>query len=116
LKGRDHYLYFTIGCTVIALGSIGMTYFFPFRENKSNKSQIMANSFTDSKLDLSEPDYNPHSYHGNPKNGNLMKSTNEEPLLDSSEEDDVKKEKKTKKDGKNQNKEQTIDDTTLSFE
>ncbi len=77
----------------------------------------MGNSFTDSKLDLTEPDYNPHSYHGNPKNGNLMKSTNEEPLLDSSEEDDVKKEKKkTKKDGKNQNKEQTIDDTTLSFE
>ena len=84
LKGKDQYLYFTIGCTVIALGSIGMTYFFPFRETKSNKSQIMDNNLSNSNLNLSQPDYNPHSYRGNPKNENLMRTLNDEPLLDSS--------------------------------
>ena len=116
LKSQDEYLYFTIGCTVIAFLSIGMTYFFPFRENKSNNTQMFMS--TGSKLDLTQPDYNPNSYHGNPKA--LKLTMNDEPLLDSSQEDeDLKKDKKPtdKNNGKKaHNKSQTIDDTTLSFE
>lgn len=92
-----------------------MTYFFPFRENKSGGSQM--NVSRASQMDISQPDYNPNSYHGNPRA--LRKSMNDEPLLDSSEEGDLKKEKKPtdKKNGKKApNKSQTIDDTTLSFE
>ncbi len=92
-----------------------MTYFFPFRENKSNGSNLDVSRA--SQLDISQPDYNPNSYHGNPKP--LIKSMNDEPLLDSSNESDLKKD--SKPDGKNKaktqpNKSQTIDDTTLSFE
>lgn len=70
-----------------------------------------------SHLNISQPDYNPNSYHGNAKP--LMRSMNEEPLIDSSEEEDLKKDNKPtdKKNGKKaNNKSQTIDDTTLSFE
>jgi hypothetical protein len=93
-----------------------MTYFFPFRENKSNNTQMQMSM--GSKLDLSQPDYNPNSYHGNPNP--LKMSTNQDPLLSSSEADDEpKKDKKStdKNNGKKApNKSQNIDDTTLSFE
>jgi hypothetical protein len=114
MKGKDQYLYFTIGCTAIALLSVGMTYFFPFREAKANTNQMKMSMGSY----MSQPDYNPNSYHGNPKAIKL--STNEEPLLENSEEDeDLKKDKKpTDKNNEKKapNKSQNIDDTTLSFE
>ena len=116
LKEKDKYLYFTIGCTAIALLSVGMTYFFPFRENKLINSQIYQS--VGSKIDLSQPDYNPNTYLGNPNP--LKMSTNADPLLESSEADeDLQKDEKPtdKNNGKKApNKSQNIDDTTLSFE
>jgi hypothetical protein len=101
LKGKDQYLYFTIGCTVIALLSIGLTYSFPFREQRSGGvgSSVLKKSqtLTNTKFSLSQADYSPHSYHGNPKDP--LKLT-QEPLIEESseeEDEDIKKEKKKKK-------------------
>lgn len=38
LTGQRNYLIFTIAVGIIAFFSCGLTYFFPFRESKSNNS------------------------------------------------------------------------------
>ncbi len=74
LKGKDQYLYFTIGCAAIAFLSIGITYFFPFREIKSSNSLLKM-----STGNFTKPDYNPNTYHGNPEP--LKFTMKDDPLL-----------------------------------
>ena len=53
IKGRDQYMILTMACGIIAFLSCGLVFFFPFREQKANKSSSSnqgARSFHGSNL------------------------------------------------------------------